>query len=223
MYATGSYALDAYEQGVSDLDVIAVARDSLDGETKERIVDALRHETIPCPARGLELVIYVESVLREPTADPSYELDLNTGPAMPFRASFDDADADRHWYVVDRAITRAHGIALLGPAPVDLIAPIPRRILVAALAASIAWHRAADEPPANAILNACRALRYADEGVWSSKEAAAAWAATDLARDAVAARHGGPEPDRARATAFLDEALRRVSRARTSLPDVAEA
>jgi hypothetical protein len=128
--------------------------------------------------------VYTERAARTPTADPNYELDLNTGATMPFRASFDDADADRHWYVIDRAVTREHGISLVGPPPAEVFAETPRRILIDALAASIDWHReAGDRERNNAAQNAARAVRFAEQGVWSSKKAAVDWIDADVASD----------------------------------------
>ncbi len=58
MYAAGSLALDAYQHGRSDIDIAIVCADALALPVKQTIVGALRHEALPCPARGLELVVY---------------------------------------------------------------------------------------------------------------------------------------------------------------------
>ena len=159
-------------------------RSRLDDATKHALVEALRHERIPCPARGLELVVYTEEAVRTASPDPGYELDLNTGETMPFRASFDDADADRHWYVIDRAIAREHGIALHGRRARRLFAEIPRAVLIDALAASIEWHREAGQrEQENASRNAARAVRFAEQGIWSSKNAATQWVDADITGD----------------------------------------
>jgi hypothetical protein len=101
---------------------------------------------------------------------------------------------------VDLAILRGHGVPVTGPPPAVLVAPLPRAWLLAAVADSLAWH-ASNEPVLHqTVLNAARSWRYAEEGVWSSKDAAAGWAlarAEDpwLVEAAVAVRHG----DRSRA------------------------
>ena len=80
VYAGGSYALGAYEHGRSDVDVTAVVAGPLDDATKQRLVDALRHEALPCPASGLELVrLPARHDRRSATIDPGFELNLNTG------------------------------------------------------------------------------------------------------------------------------------------------
>ena len=57
VYAGGSYALGDYLPGRSDLDVAAMVRRSV-GEMAEAAVASLRHETLRCPARRLEFVVY---------------------------------------------------------------------------------------------------------------------------------------------------------------------
>ena len=175
----------------------------------------MRHEALPCPARGLELVVYTEAVARSGTGEPAYEVDLNTGAPMRFRASFAPTAADHgdHWYALDRAILRAHGIRLVGPPASTVVAPIDRGRLIRRLRASLGWHASADERELdNAVLNACRGLRFAQEGHWSSKQSAARWALErrlepDLVWTALSARRGGPAPDRSAVERFLAKAV----------------
>ena len=73
----------------------------------------LRHESLPCPARGLELV----SIRSQPvvaTPEPGYELDLNRGVRCRSGSRSIRPTPGRHWYVIDRAIIREHGLALDG-------------------------------------------------------------------------------------------------------------
>src|SRR6476659_3794860 len=64
VYAGGSYAFGAYAPGRSDLDVAVVVRDAASRALRDDLVARLRHEALPCPARGLELVVYREAVVR---------------------------------------------------------------------------------------------------------------------------------------------------------------
>ena len=129
-----------------------------------------------CPTRGLELVVYTEDGARAADRDVLFALNLNTGPGMPFHASFDPAEEPRHWFVVDLAIARVQAIALRGLPASDVFPPIPEERILDALAASLRWH--ADEEPAgpSTVLNACRAWRFVTDGVWSSKSEAGRWA-----------------------------------------------
>jgi hypothetical protein len=194
IYAGGSLALGAYEHGRSDLDVAAVSAGALPVERKRELVAELRHEALPCPARGLELVVYPAATTLGGGTEPGYELDLNTGAAMDFRAAFAPDDAASHWYAIDRAILREHGVPLRGPAPAELFAPIPRAALLPLLAAGVRLYAGGEGPLDAAVSKICRALRFAREGVWTSKPAATAWALQreepELVRAVVAARRG---------------------------------
>jgi hypothetical protein len=175
VYAGGSYALGAYEPGRSDLDVTAVVAGPLDTERKQALVAALRHEALPCPARGLELVVYPLATTRSGGAEPGFELNLNTGERMDLRVDEAPGDIEGFWFAIDRAILRDHGVALLGPPPQELFAPIPRATLLALLAESVRWHRDSDVPVgSDVVLNTARALHFADTGTWVSKREAGA-------------------------------------------------
>ncbi len=209
VYAGGSFALGGYTPPRSDLDVSAIVRSPLSVEQAAEIADALRHESLPCPARGLELVVYRERAVREPTTKTAYELDLNSGRTLPFRFSTDPNEPPRHWYVIDRAILREHGRTLCGPSAHDVFGAFERETLLTMLSESVGWHAGSPEARLDdAVLNGCRALRYADEGVWSSKPAAAEWALgrvpdPDLVAQALSARHTDAQLSRERVDAFL--------------------
>jgi hypothetical protein len=215
VYAGGSLALDAYVSGASDLDVAAVSRRALEETEKHRLVELLRHEVLPCPARGLELVVYPETTARIPTVEPGFELNLNTGPGMVFRADFEPSVSDAHWFAIDRSLLGQHGRALYGPPAGEVFSSIPRDLLLPVVAESVRWHETEAARPADAVLNACRALRYADEGVWSSKQAAGGWARERLRDEklasTVAQALSGADPEPASARAFVRNLAARLA------------
>ena len=173
VYAGGSLALGAYEPGRSDLDVSAVVAAPLAPEAKRALVAALRHEALPCPARGLELVVYPLATVQAATSAPGFDLNLNTGERMDFRVDEAPGDIEGFWFAIDRAILRDHGIALHGPPVAELFAPIPREAVLPLLAESVRWHRDSDVPVgSDVVLNTARALHFADTGVWVSKREA---------------------------------------------------
>jgi len=173
VYAAGSYALGAYEHGRSDIDVTAVVAGPLDAPTKQALVDALRHDALPCPARGLELVVYPLATARSGGGEPGFELNLNTGARMDFRADFEPGDVEGFWFAIDRSIVREHGIPVHGPPADELIAEIPRESLLPLLAESVQWHRDSATPTASdVILNTARTQHFVDTGHWISKPAA---------------------------------------------------
>jgi Aminoglycoside adenylyltransferase, C-terminal domain len=175
-YLTGSGAYGGWVADRSDIDVIAICARPLTAAAKRDLVEALRHRALPCPARGLELVVYDRAAVTAPGHGVGFQVNLNTGPAIEERATFDPGDEPGHWFVIDLSIARERARALVGPPPARLIGPIARADVLAALGDSLDWHDRNEGASANAVLGACRAWRYAVEGGWSSKEEAGRWA-----------------------------------------------
>ncbi|MGC4770047.1 nucleotidyltransferase domain-containing protein [Micromonospora sp. DT44] len=218
-YAAGSVGLGAYQAGRSDVDVALVCAGPLTGTVKRTLVARLRHEALPCLARGLELVVYRWAVAAAGSPAPGFEVELNTGRAMPFRRTLDPADrpsADGwFWYGLDRSILRQSGLALLGPPAAEVFADLDpadlRRLLVEALSWWLALPTPPDDRPApgteDAVLGACRSLVRHRDRVWLSKVDAGrrlvdTGEPAEVIRRAIAARHGGPPPTGAEARAF---------------------
>jgi hypothetical protein len=191
IYAGGSYALGAYEPGRSDLDVAVVLAAPPPQRLKEQFVAELRHESLPCPARGLELVVYTADEVAVPSTAAAFELNVNTGARMAFRVDFEPDPDEAHWFPIDRSILAQHGVALYGPRAGDVVAAISRQELIPLLVESLRRQVSVVERGDDVVLNACRTWMYIKEGVWSSKPAAGEWAAkrAPLAATALRARH----------------------------------
>lgn len=177
VYAGGSYSLGGYEAGRSDLDVAAVVRRPLAQEAVAEILAAVGHEALPCPARKLELVVYTEAAARSPSVEPSFELNLNTGPGE-LRADVAPEPGEGHWFAIDRSILASHGVALLGPPAAEVFASPTREALLPVLAQALRWYAQNEPESENALLSAGRALRFAREGIWVAKPAIREWVAT---------------------------------------------
>ncbi|TKV56466.1 nucleotidyltransferase domain-containing protein [Nakamurella flava] len=234
VYAAGSLALHAYQPGRSDIDIAIVCSGPLTRPAKRALVDALRHEALPCPARGLELVVYRAEFAAAGTSEPGFEVELNSGPRMPFRVTWSGADrgtADgTFWYAVDRSILAAAGRAVAGPPAGAVFRSVPDGVLATVLAESLRWHLTLDrpaEPPEDepgppgtddAVLNACRARQRIRTGRWSDKVSAGrdvlADAPTPVVEQALAARSGGPMPSRAAARAWQEAVLAELAATR---------
>jgi hypothetical protein len=229
VYAAGSVGLGAYQPGRSDVDVALVSAGPLTGATKRALVAALRHESLPCPARGLELVGYRREVALSGTPDPGFEFELNSGAGMPFRVSWQVADrpaADGlFWYALDRSILHQQGYRLAGPPAAEVFGAVPPAELRTLLVAALTWWSqrpgpVGPEPTPGAeetVLGACRSLVRVRHGVWTTKvEAgrrliAAGDPAAGLIERCVTARHGGPPPGAAEARAFGRRVLAEVA------------
>ena len=171
VYTTGSLALGDYRPGRSDIDLMAVVAESVDVDLRRQLARQLDHRVLACPAAGLEFVLYPLTTVSRPTVDAGYLLNLNTGPALPPVTSFDSGDGPAFWYAIDRAITRQSGAALYGPPPQELFAAVPFGDLLRVVIASAEAHSDLQQGHLldNAVLNGCRALRFAQDHRWYAK------------------------------------------------------
>jgi predicted nucleotidyltransferase len=165
-YVIGSVARGAYEHGRSDLDVYAVVDTALSAAEKEQLAE--RIEALRCPARALELVIY--SMVEASSQSPQFELNLNLG-----KEEVAGAEESPHWFVLDRAIAESHAVSLVGPPWSDVFAQVSRDDVLQAIEQSLDWQERFDPLGRSALLNACRAWRWVEEGDWVSKPEAADW------------------------------------------------
>ena len=173
-WVVGSGALGDFDPARSDIDVQAVASLRPARVELEDLAGALSHPDLPCPVRGLEFVLYAREDLRDPRG-PAFSLNLNTGPGMRRHAGYDPDAEPRFWFILDVAIARQDARPLQGAPPRELLPELPRALIVAALRDALGWWQAND--PAAAIVSACRAWAWLEEGRWLSKSEAAAWAA----------------------------------------------
>jgi hypothetical protein len=183
LYLHGSLALGGFYPPASDIDFHAATTGTLDGPSLERL--AAMHAALKAeggwPAR-LEGVYFPVAALRrhDPSGAPvptvGTDWDLHPGRPGPT-------------WVLDRWVTREHGVVVTGPDPRGLIDPIGPADLRAAVLASLLGHWAAQLEegadvgwlrPRNyqafAALTMCRGLHVLDRGTVVAKPVAAAWA-----------------------------------------------
>ena len=158
VYLFGSAAHGAYEHGRSDVDVIAVTARPSSLAVKQALAEAA--ESLPCPARKLELVVYARGSDR-------HQVNVNTGELV----HFDPDDDPPFWFVLDRSIAEQHAVALLGPPWGEVFPPVPRDEVLAALDGALAFDGWDD--PDGAWLAAARARIWRETGEWVSKKRAA--------------------------------------------------
>jgi hypothetical protein len=175
LYLSGSSVLGDFEPATSDVDLIAITRDDPVLAVREAIVEAI--DGLSCPARGLEFVLYGRPALVGPEPSLRWSINLNLGPRLPRTVWwFAPEPKPEYWVVLDLAMMRAHGRAIMGQPPAELMDPIDRAVVLGALAQSLTWHADFDRGRPNRVLNACRAWRYLLEGDLVSKMTAADWA-----------------------------------------------
>jgi hypothetical protein len=210
VYVGGSACLGAFDPVDSDIDIAAVCRDGLTTERRRNLIEPLEH--VPCPARGLEFVLYSLTDVRGAGA-PGFALELNAGPGMPFTAHLGPAERTAaegaFWYVLDRSLLRSHAITLAGPAPEHVFARDTDDVVLKAVGDSLIWHL--DRPAErSSILNACRALRWVRTRVWTSKPDAGRWALADRPTPVVQAALERRQIDPTPAREWLELVLREV-------------
>ena len=114
VFISGSTSVGAYREGISDLDVLA-AVEHADRVSLERVVATCSHETLPCPATKLELVVYETAELAAPHTPPRWKLNFNTGGSV-HHVGFDPVAEPSHWFVLDLAFAHRHAQPLFGSA-----------------------------------------------------------------------------------------------------------
>ena len=174
-WVVGSGALGDLDPERSDVDVQAVSAVRPLLAERERIAAELSHEALPCPARGLEFVLYAHEDLHAPEG-PAFCLNLDTGARIDRHVAYDAVQDPRFWFVIDVAIARQSGRTLAGPPAATVFPSLPRGLVLDALEEALAWFEREGADPAQTVLAACRSLAWAGDGRWRSKAQAAAWA-----------------------------------------------
>jgi hypothetical protein len=176
VYFVGSVALGGFVPGESDVDIVAVSASGLTAAQKDGVTAAVLDLTGACPARGLELTLYRREVAGSPPRGADFEVNVNGGPRMPTAVQADATAEPGFWYVLDRAIAYRSGVVISGPHSTTVFVEVPRRTLLRAMHESMVWHRTHEVGTLYSVLNACRAWRFAEDGVLASKLEGAAWA-----------------------------------------------
>lgn len=173
VYLHGSAVLGGFHPVTSDLDVLAVIAAPTDAVVQTR-VGARLAAADTCPGSGLEMSVITAATAADLGACP-FEVHVTTGVEPKIVPGADLAgDPD---LVLHAEVYRQAGYAVHGPPPGDVFGPVARTRLLTAVVKEIGWG-ASHRSTAYAVLNACRAERYAVEGVLCSKLAAGQWART---------------------------------------------
>jgi hypothetical protein len=200
VYLHGSVAMDAFVPTRSDVDVLVVSRAPLAPAVKLAVASELSEAALPCPGVGLEVSIVTLDSARSSSDRPAFELHMDTqentvdhGARHPGARHPGDPDLIAHF-----AMARVRGVALMGPPAEEVIAPVARTSLLRSMADDLEWG-IERRMTGYAVLNACRALRFAREGTLCSKPEGGEWAMreglvdADLVRAALRRQAGSDE------------------------------
>jgi hypothetical protein len=168
-YVHGSAALGGWMPGRSDIDILFVAADETTPPIAGTMAKVIGAAGAHCPGRDSETSVVAAGAARAPERPWPYLVHVVAGPGSARRVVRPDAAApgDRD-LLMHYAVTRAAGIAVLGPPASELIGPIERAAVLAYLADELDWGLA-NAGESYAVLNACRAQAYLADGAIVSK------------------------------------------------------
>jgi streptomycin 3"-adenylyltransferase len=183
VYLHGSAALGDWVASRSDVDVLVVVA-SGDAAAYAEVLAAAQGY---CPGTGLEASVVDAAAALAPSVPWPFVVHVAGEKAVFGATHGGDEDLILHY-----AVTRDHGVAAYGPDPRSAFGRVAPEVIAGQIARELRW-ALAHASETYAVLNACRALRFAREGVLCSKRAGGEWAiehdiAVPLARRALAHR-----------------------------------
>ena len=171
VYLHGSSVLGGWDPQRSDVDVLAVVAWPGVLEAQQELGEALA-AVGPCPGTGLEMSVITAETAAS-LADFSFVVHVNTveGKRVIVPGAGHAGDPD---LLLHSAVCREHGVAVSGPPPDEVFGPVGRERILTAMGAEVSWG-VENASAAYAVLNACRAARYAEDGTLCSKVEGGQW------------------------------------------------
>jgi hypothetical protein len=174
----GSLAAGGFRAGHSDIDLLAVVDGGLT-DAQLTAVEKLARQAGLGGAAGLDLHVVTAEVAGAPTRAPALELHLGRYDRSSAGVEVERRVASAPDLPAELSMARAHGRALRGAAPREVIAPVPAGWVVdRGRHWLLAWRSLTDdaEHATFMVLTACRIWRFAVENVHCPKAQAARWA-----------------------------------------------
>jgi predicted nucleotidyltransferase len=186
-YVHGSIAMRCFNFQESDVDFLIVVKDSLDKQTKQRIINSLLKVTDKAPSKGLEMSVIKQSELNDFKYPTPFELHFSNSHIEKYRTDpeyicSDDVDPDLAAHIV---IVKKRGVCLLGDEISQVFPDIPikfylKSILKDSLNSLEDISKGPDEGlcdvPLYAVLNLCRVIAFIKEEKILSKLEGGEWA-----------------------------------------------
>ena len=185
VYVHGSIAFGCFHPQKSDIDFLAVVRRALTPKEKAHMIRLLLRLAPEAPEKGIEMSVVLADDCRIFTHPTPYQLHYSIAhhaayesdmPGTLARLTGCDPDLAAHF-----TVTRAVGIALMGPAPQDMFAPVPREAYLDSIRCDVE-NAVSDvmENPVYILLNLCRVLAYIRDGSVLSKAGGGEWGIAHL-------------------------------------------
>lgn len=180
IYVHGSIAFGCFQPQKSDIDFLTVVSRPPALPQKREMIRCLIELSAFAPEKGIEMSVLLEEDCRAFAHPMPYEMHYSPAHHPAYLADMDNTLARLHGTDPDLAahitVTRAVGIALAGPAPQDLFAPVPEDDYLDSIWQDV--ENAAEDvirDPVYILLNLCRVLAYAREGLVLSKAGGGEW------------------------------------------------
>jgi len=190
VYLHGSLAMNCFNPGRSDVDLLVIARQAMPVETK-RDLAALLLDVSLCPSP-----IEMSCLSRADLTPWRYPTPFDFHYSEAWRGAFVRALANggwQDWNSVRRSdedlaahitITRRWGVCLHGPPIAAVFPPVPRQDYLASVLSDVLSPEfgldAVTKKLVYVVLNACRALAYLRTGEILSKDSGGVWALRTL-------------------------------------------
>lgn len=193
IYVHGSIAFGCFHWERSDIDFLVVVEKPLTQRQKEQMIQVLLELDPFAPAKGFEMSVLLRSACL-PLVEPiPFELHYSNAHRANYQRDLSgtcrmmqglDPDLPAHI-----AVAQNVGITLCGKSIRSVFAPVSRESYLRSI-----WYDIKNAPedieaaPVYCILNLCRALAFAQEGLILSKEQGARWGLRHLPHDAAVIR-----------------------------------
>ncbi|MEH0844206.1 aminoglycoside adenylyltransferase domain-containing protein [Micromonospora sp. CPCC 205711] len=178
MLLHGSLASGDFRPGRSDIDVLVVVDDELSDARAEAVTDLIRRADVG-DATGIDLHVVTAAVAGSPSRRPPLELHVGRHDRSSVGVEVARRVAGDPDLSTELSAARAHGRALRGARPDEVLRPVPAEWIVARGRHWLTTWRSRTGDAENAafmVLTACRIWRFAVEREHSAKARAARWA-----------------------------------------------
>ncbi len=183
IYLHGSLAMGCYTNA-SDIDFIVVVRESIDAETKKKLINSILHLD-ELPKKGIEMSVVLERYAKEFIYPTPFELhysdfyrDRYLSDSNYLCEGFTDRDLAAHFTIIIH-----RGICLFGKKIEEVFSDVPKEYYIDSIVRDI--ENAKEDILGDTVyitLNLCRVLYYIKENIICSKLEAGNWAKEILPR-----------------------------------------
>ena len=185
IYVHGSIAFGCFHWSKSDIDFLAVVKDSPSQAQKEALIGALLRLYPFAPPKGFEMSVVLLENCRRFVYPTPFELHFSNAHMERVKENLagycrtmngTDADLAAHFTVVKQV-----GIPLYGSPVEDVFGDVPKESYLSSIQADVRdAENEIDRNPVYVILNLCRVLAYMESDLVLSKEQGGLWGIAHL-------------------------------------------